>query len=117
MHLFNLILSVLKISGIYNTQSSTSEQRSAEPYTNLWGDDLGSSLFTHLRVATVNYVSGFKVELDFINFVLSNAPALERLTVKPASKDVSLGLAKELLRIKFEQASSNLKIIYLDPDP
>ncbi|GLT58082.1 hypothetical protein SLA2020_310040 [Shorea laevis] len=89
------------------------EQPSTGTFTNFWADNLWCSLFTNLQVVKVVGISGLKTELDFINFILSNSPVLERMTVKPASLDGSWGLVKELLR--FRRASIHAEIIYLDP--
>ncbi|OMO87657.1 F-box/LRR-repeat protein [Corchorus capsularis] len=89
------------------------EQASEERSTNFWEDDHWSSLFAHLKVVKVSGISGGKSEMDFIKFLLSNAPMLERLTVKPASQDGEWELMKELLR--FRRASIYAEVIYLDP--
>lgn len=70
-------------------------------------------MFSQLRVAKIAGISGLRSELEFINFVLSNSPFLERMTVKPSSLDGGLELMKELLR--FRRASTRAEIIYLDP--
>lgn len=90
------------------------EQPDARTYYNFWKDNLESSLFTHLQVATMENVSGFGPELDFLCFLLSKARVLKKMTVKPVSGDVSMELVKELLR--FKRACSDLEVIYLDPD-
>ncbi|XWS25711.1 hypothetical protein CRYUN_Cryun27aG0091000 [Craigia yunnanensis] len=89
------------------------EQTSTERSTNFWEDDHWSSLFAYLRLVKVSGISGVKSEMDFIKFMLSNSPVLERLTVKPASQDGEWELMKELLR--FRRASIYAEVIYLDP--
>ncbi|XP_021284749.1 F-box/FBD/LRR-repeat protein At1g13570-like [Herrania umbratica] len=89
------------------------EQNSVETSSNFWEDDHWSSLFAHLRLVKVSGISGVKSEMDFIKFLLSNSPVLERLTVKPASQDGEWELMKELLR--FRRASIYAEVIYLDP--
>ncbi|XWS21106.1 hypothetical protein CRYUN_Cryun30bG0026900 [Craigia yunnanensis] len=89
------------------------EQISTERSTNFCEDDHWSSLFAHLRMVKVSGISGVKSEMDFIKFLLSNSPVLERLTVKPASQDGDRELMKELLR--FRRASIYAEVIYLDP--
>lgn len=70
-------------------------------------------MFSQLQVVKIVGISGIKSELEFINFVLSNSPSLERMTVKPASADGGWDLLKELLR--FRRASVLAEIIFLDP--
>ncbi|WRX31228.1 FBD domain - like 6 [Theobroma cacao] len=89
------------------------EQNTVERSSNFWEDDHWSSLFAHLRLVKVSGISGVKSEMDFIKFLLSNSPVLERLTVKPASQDGEWELMKELLR--FRRASIYAEVIYLDP--
>ncbi|XVE94776.1 hypothetical protein REPUB_Repub02eG0038300 [Reevesia pubescens] len=89
------------------------EQTSAERSTNSWEDDHWSSLFSHLRLVKMSGISGVKSEMDFIKFLLSNLPVLERFTVKPASQEGEWELLKELLR--FPRASIYAEVIYLDP--
>ncbi|KDP38453.1 hypothetical protein JCGZ_04378 [Jatropha curcas] len=89
------------------------EQTSMVPIANFWEDDHWNSLFGQLRLVRIVGISGVRSELDFINFMLSNSPVLERMTVKPASSDGGWELLKELLR--FRRASVRAEIIYLDP--
>lgn len=72
-------------------------------------------MFPQLKVVKIAGIAGIRSELDFINFLLSNAPALEKMTVKPVSVEGGGGwdLLKELLR--YRRASSQAEIIYLDP--
>ncbi|CAA2953082.1 F-box FBD LRR-repeat At1g13570-like isoform X1 [Olea europaea subsp. europaea] len=65
-----------------------------------------------LRLVKIVGISGIKQELSFINFLLANSPVLEKMTVKPASMEGGMEMAKELLR--FRRASSQAEIIYLD---
>ncbi|KAK1556002.1 hypothetical protein Q3G72_034460 [Acer saccharum] len=81
--------------------------------TDFWIGDHWSSMFPQLRVVKIAGISGIRSELDFINFLLSNSPVLERLTVKPVSVDGGWDLMKELLR--FRRASTRAEIIYSDP--
>ncbi len=81
--------------------------------SNFWEDDHWNSLFGQLLLVKIVGISGVKSELDFINFLLSNSPVLERMTVNPASNDGGWELLKELLR--FRRASVRAEIIYLDP--
>ncbi|KAL5777918.1 hypothetical protein ACOSP7_010844 [Xanthoceras sorbifolium] len=78
-----------------------------------WTDDHWSSMFSQLRLVKIAGISGVRSEMDFINFLLSNATVLERMTVKPASVDGGWELMKELLR--FRRASTLAEIIYSDP--
>ncbi|KAL5780405.1 hypothetical protein ACOSQ2_011142 [Xanthoceras sorbifolium] len=78
-----------------------------------WTDDHWSSMFSQLRLVKIAGISGIRSEMDFINFLLSNATVLERMTVKPASVDGGWELMKELLR--FRRASTLAEIIYSDP--
>ncbi|KAJ0025040.1 hypothetical protein Pint_08898 [Pistacia integerrima] len=81
--------------------------------TNFWDDDHWNSMFPQLQIVKIVGISGIKSELEFINFVLSNSPALERMTVKPASADGGWDMLKELLR--FRRASVQAEVIFLDP--
>ncbi|XP_048431032.1 F-box/FBD/LRR-repeat protein At1g13570-like [Pyrus x bretschneideri] len=74
-------------------------------------DDNENCLLTQLQIVTIIGVSGVETELDFIRFLLSNAPVLKRMTVKPAS--VNGELVKKLLQ--FRRASAFAEIIYMDP--
>ncbi|GFQ04216.1 F-box/FBD/LRR-repeat protein at1g13570 [Phtheirospermum japonicum] len=76
-------------------------------------ENFRSFQFNRLRVIKIVGISGLKQELNFINFMLANAPVLERMTVKPASMDSGWELLKELLR--FRRASTFAEIVYLDP--
>lgn len=69
--------------------------------------------FYQLRLVKIVGISGIKQELSFINFILLNAPVLEKMTVKPTSADGGWELVKKLLR--FRRASMNAEIIYVDP--
>ncbi|EEF52517.1 F-box/FBD/LRR-repeat protein At1g13570 [Ricinus communis] len=89
------------------------EQTSLGTITNFWEDDHWNNLFGQLRLVRIVGISGIRCELDFMNFLLSNSPVLERMTVKPASSDGGWELIKELLR--FRRASARAEIIYLDP--
>lgn len=89
------------------------EQASVKRSTNFWEDDHWSSLFAHLILVKVSGISGIKSEMDFVKFLLSNAPVLEQLTVKPACQDGKWDMMKELLR--FRRASIYAEVIYLDP--
>uniref|UniRef100_A0A7N0VDD4 F-box domain-containing protein n=1 Tax=Kalanchoe fedtschenkoi TaxID=63787 RepID=A0A7N0VDD4_KALFE len=68
---------------------------------------------TFLRHIKVSGISSAAQELDFINFLLSVTPSLERMTVKPASLDRGWELVKELLR--FRRASVQAEVVFLDP--
>jgi hypothetical protein len=89
------------------------EQPVVGSLTNYWEDEHWNNLFAHLRIVKIVGISGQKFELDFINFLLSKSPALERMSVKPVSISVGWDLLKELLR--FRRASVRAEIIYLDP--
>lgn len=81
--------------------------------TDFWEVDHWNCLFGQLRLVKIVGISGIRSELDFTNFLLSNSPMLEKMTVKPASVDGGWELAKELLR--FRRASVLAEIIYMDP--
>ncbi|KAL2894739.1 hypothetical protein RDABS01_010648 [Bienertia sinuspersici] len=70
------------------------------------------SVFQNLRVVRLADIAGIRPELDFMKFLLANAPVLEKLTIKPASVDGEFGLLKELLR--YRRASVQAEVIYLD---
>ncbi|XP_039049966.1 F-box/FBD/LRR-repeat protein At1g13570-like [Hibiscus syriacus] len=87
------------------------EQTSVERYKNFWEDDHWSSLFGHLRLVTVSDITGVKTEMDFLKFLLSNSPVLERLTLKPASQGCGWELMKELLRFRRASICEEVMII------
>ncbi|CAM8938305.1 unnamed protein product [Rhodiola kirilowii] len=68
---------------------------------------------TFLRHIKVSGISSAAQELDFISFLLSVTPGLEKMTVKPASLDRESKLVKELLR--FPRASVQAEVVLLDP--
>ncbi|CAM8926186.1 unnamed protein product [Rhodiola kirilowii] len=68
---------------------------------------------TFLRHIKVCGISSAAQELEFISFLLSVTPGLERMTVKPASLDRGWELVKELLR--FRRASVQAEVVLLDP--
>ncbi|KAK9756296.1 hypothetical protein RND81_01G087800 [Saponaria officinalis] len=70
-------------------------------------------LFDNVRVVRVVDISGAKSELDFMKFLLTKSPKLEKLTVKPASADGGMDFLKELVR--FRRASVLAEVIYVDP--
>ncbi|XP_068322234.1 F-box/FBD/LRR-repeat protein At1g13570-like [Pyrus communis] len=74
-------------------------------------DDNENCLLNQLQIVTIIGVSGVETELDFIRFLLSNAPVLKRMTVKPASMNGEL--VKKLLQ--FRRGSAFAEIIYMDP--
>ncbi|GER54499.1 F-box/FBD/LRR-repeat protein [Striga asiatica] len=88
------------------------EQASVGTNANI-ADNLHSFSFNRLRVIKIVGIFGTRQELDFISFMLANAPVLEKMTVKPASMDSGWELLKELLR--FRRASTFAEIVYLDP--
>ncbi|KAK9947138.1 hypothetical protein M0R45_012572 [Rubus argutus] len=81
--------------------------------TKFWVDDNCNGPFAQLRLVKITGISSIKSEVDFIRFLLSNSPMLEKMSVKPASVNYGWELVKKLLR--FKRASANAEIIYLDP--
>ncbi|XP_068321014.1 F-box/FBD/LRR-repeat protein At1g13570-like isoform X1 [Pyrus communis] len=70
---------------------------------------------TQLRIVKITGIFGVKAELDFIRFLLSSSPVLEKMTVKPAAANnfqVKMLLQKLL---QFKRVSANAEIFYLDP--
>ena len=80
---------------------------------NSWLDDSQNFVLTHLRVVHLTGIHGFKPEVDFIRFLLSSSPVLERMSIQPTSVDCSLELLKKL--VQFRRASVDAEISYLDP--
>ncbi|KAL6175126.1 hypothetical protein ACLB2K_051769 [Fragaria x ananassa] len=80
---------------------------------NPWSDDNQNFVFTHLRVVQLTGIHGVKPEVDFIRFLLSSSPVLERMTIQPTSADCSLELLKKL--VQFRRVSVDAEISYLDP--
>ncbi|GAU26963.1 hypothetical protein TSUD_06350 [Trifolium subterraneum] len=60
----------------------------------------------------INGISGTKLELDFMKFLLLYSPVLEKMTVKPVA-NVIPKLMKALLR--FKRASGEAEVIWEDP--
>ncbi|KAJ8772655.1 hypothetical protein K2173_027832 [Erythroxylum novogranatense] len=89
------------------------EQNSAVTVTKFSEDDKWNCLFGQLQFIKIVGISGVKAELDFINFLLSNSPMLERMTIKPAPTNGGWEMVKQLLR--FRRASVQAEIVYLDP--
>lgn len=89
------------------------EDQPVEEEVNSWLDDNQDCLWTRLRLVQITNISGIKAELDFIEFLLSSSPVLEKMAVKPASDDCSSDLLKNMIR--FRRASVHCEIIYLDP--
>ncbi|KAJ4831779.1 hypothetical protein Tsubulata_039051, partial [Turnera subulata] len=89
------------------------EQNSWGILKKFWKEDCWNSLFGQLRLVRIVGISGVQSELEFIDFLLSNSPLLEKMTVKPASTDGGWELLKELLR--FRRASVLAEIIFMDP--
>ncbi|XP_004291915.1 PREDICTED: F-box/FBD/LRR-repeat protein At1g13570-like [Fragaria vesca subsp. vesca] len=69
--------------------------------------------FAQLQLVRIIGTSNTQPEVDFIEFLLSNSPMLEKMTVKPASVNCGWELVKKLLQ--FKRASANAEIIYLEP--
>ncbi|KAL6212954.1 hypothetical protein ACLB2K_018169 [Fragaria x ananassa] len=69
--------------------------------------------FAQLQLVRIISTSNTQPEVDFIEFLLSNSPVLEKMTVKPASINCGWELVKKLLR--FKRVSANAEIIYLEP--
>ncbi|TXG52291.1 hypothetical protein EZV62_021460 [Acer yangbiense] len=107
-----IILIVVTSLTNWNTEARP-EETCTGTLTDFWIGDHWSSMFPQLRVVKIAGISGIRSELDFINFLLSNSPVLERVTVKPVSVDGGWDLMKELLR--FRRASTRAEIIYSDP--
>ncbi|KAK2994808.1 hypothetical protein RJ640_021040 [Escallonia rubra] len=89
------------------------EQTAVRPVANILEEGSEKCPFNQLRLVKIAGISGGSRELNFINFLLANSPALEMMTVKPASTNGGWELLKELLR--FRRASVQAEIIYLDP--
>ncbi|KAK3038155.1 hypothetical protein RJ639_029609 [Escallonia herrerae] len=89
------------------------EQTAVRPAANILEEGSDKCPFNQLRLVKIAGISGGSRELNFINFLLANSPALEMMTVKPASTNGGWELLKELLR--FRRASVQVEIIYLDP--
>ncbi|KAL6572632.1 hypothetical protein OROMI_013590 [Orobanche minor] len=88
------------------------EQATIRTVSNLM-ENFSSVPFNRLRLIRIVGISGIRQEMDFIIYLLANAPVLERMTVKPASMGSGWELLKELVR--FRRASTLAEIIYLDP--
>ncbi|KAB2636065.1 F-box/FBD/LRR-repeat protein, partial [Pyrus ussuriensis x Pyrus communis] len=89
------------------------EDQPVEEEVNSWLDDNQDCLWTRLRLVQITNISGIKAELDFIEFLHSSSPVLEKMAVKPASDECSSDLLKNMIR--FRHASAHCEIIYLDP--
>lgn len=62
-----------------------------------------------MRHVTIDGISGFQPELDFIRFLLLYSPVLEKMVVKPIV-DVRPELVPELIR--FKRVSGEAEVIY-----
>ncbi|XP_071694122.1 F-box/FBD/LRR-repeat protein At1g13570-like isoform X2 [Rutidosis leptorrhynchoides] len=80
---------------------------------NLHQEDFTNCFFNQLRFVKIVGIVGVAREMEFISFLLASSPILERMSVKPASHEGILELARELMR--FKRASANCELIYLDP--
>ncbi|CAA0841773.1 F-box/FBD/LRR-repeat protein [Striga hermonthica] len=89
------------------------EQSTVTPNPNTTVDNLRTLPFTRLRLIKIVGLSGIRQVLDFVSFLLANAPVLEKMTVKPESMDCERELLKELLR--FRRASTFAEIVFLEP--
>lgn len=81
--------------------------------TNFWQDGCWNCSFDKLRFVRITGIAGAKPELDFMKFLISNSPVLERMEVTPASTSVRWELVTKLL--SFRRASNRAEIIYMDP--
>ncbi|CAN0872807.1 F-box/FBD/LRR-repeat protein At1g13570 [Linum grandiflorum] len=97
----------------YFLKARPEEQSSVGTGSSCWEDEQWKNLFAQLRFVKMVGISGVRGELDCINFVLSNSPMLEKMTIKPSSVDGGWELMKELLR--FRRASVLAEIVYVDP--
>ncbi|KAK4599633.1 hypothetical protein RGQ29_009613 [Quercus rubra] len=95
----------------YFLKARPEEQAAVGTVTNIKEDNNWSC--HQLRLVKILGISGIKPELNFINLLLSTSPALEKMTVKPASNNGGWELLKDLLR--FRRASVQAEIIYMDP--
>ena len=77
-------------------------------------DDNQNCQLTQLRLLKITGVSGLSAELDFIKFLLSSSPVLEKMIVEPA---VIVGGFPEQVKkvLPFWCVSENAEIIYMDP--
>uniref|UniRef100_A0A3Q7GAT3 F-box domain-containing protein n=1 Tax=Solanum lycopersicum TaxID=4081 RepID=A0A3Q7GAT3_SOLLC len=91
----------------------TEEQSTLRTVASVMKEDYQNCMFNQLRHVKIAGITGLKQELNFVNFLLSNSPVLERMTVKPASVDGAWEMLKELLR--FRRASVQAEIVYVDP--
>ncbi|PRQ26969.1 putative F-box domain, FBD domain, leucine-rich repeat domain, L domain-containing protein [Rosa chinensis] len=87
------------------------DEQPAAGKTNFSVNDNCNGPFAQLRLVKISGISDIEIQVDFIRFLLSNSPMLEKMIVKPAS--VNWELVKKLLR--FKRASANAEMIYLDP--
>lgn len=104
---------VLKISEAIDLHLLQARNQVVLGEANPWSDDNQNFVFTHLRVVQLTGIHGVKPEVDFIRFLLSSSPVLERMTIQPTSADCSLELLKKL--VQFRRVSVDAEISYLDP--
>ncbi|CAL2233402.1 unnamed protein product [Prunus armeniaca] len=76
-------------------------------------DDNWNGPIARLRRVKINGIAGTKPELEFIRLLLLGSPALEKMTVKPASVTCGWEIVKKLLQ--YRRASVCAEIIYMDP--
>ncbi|RXH97944.1 hypothetical protein DVH24_010269 [Malus domestica] len=75
------------------------EYEGAEGEVNYGLDNNQNCQLTKLRIVKITGIYGDKAELDFIRFLLSSSPVLEKMTVKPATAR-DFQLVKMLLQFK-----------------
>ncbi|XP_077215646.1 F-box/FBD/LRR-repeat protein At1g13570-like [Tasmannia lanceolata] len=105
-------ISMLRTS--YNLQ--VVESSSAAPATKCWKAQTDMDcMLNHLRSVKMRSIFSFKPELEFLEMLLMNSPAFERLTIEnmmDTSMERKAMIIKELLR--FRRASGKVEIIYLN---
>lgn len=94
-------------------QARPDEQTSTGIIGSLLEEEYDNCPMNQLRFVKVVGIVGDRSELEFINFLLTNSPVLEKMTVKPVSNDKGYDVLKELVR--FRRASVRAEIVYLDP--
>ncbi|KAL6565877.1 hypothetical protein OROHE_004932 [Orobanche hederae] len=79
---------------------------------NSWLDENRRCSFKQLRCVFINDIGGSKAELNFVRYLLLNAPVLEKMTIQPVPGVEASKLEKNLLGAK--RASMRVKTIFQD---
>ncbi|POO03183.1 F-box domain containing protein [Trema orientale] len=84
------------------------------PKTNFWEEDCFNFLFSKLQIVKIVDIGNTKLELNFVEFLLSKSPELEMIVVFPArapNLKTELELVKKFLRLRRASRSSTNNLV------